>query len=54
MFFMLLFLLFCDFTVVGTREGTIISALFTGVVVKFFCSKLKAPMNVVLFHKSNI
>ena len=47
-------LLFFDFTVVGTREGTIISALFTGVVVKFFCSKLKAPMNVALFHKSNI
>ena len=47
-------LLFFDFTVVGTREGTIISALLTGVVVKFFCSKLKAPMNVVLFHKSNI
>ena len=47
-------LLFFDFTVVGTREGTIISALFTGVVVKFFCSKLKPPMNVALFQKSNI
>ena len=45
-------LLFFDFTVVGTREGTIISALFTGIVVKFFCSSLKAPVNAVLSHKS--
>ena len=45
-------LLFFDFTVVGTREGTIISALFTGIVVKFFCSNLKAPVNAVLSHKS--
>ncbi len=46
--------MFFGFTVVGTREGTIISALFTGVVVKFFCSKLKVPMNVALFHRSNV
>jgi len=45
-------LLFFDFTIVGTREGTIISALFTGIVVKFFCSSLKAPVNAVLSHKS--
>lgn len=45
-------LLFFDFTVVGTREGTIISALFTGIVVKFFCSNLKTPVNAVLSHKS--
>ena len=45
-------LLFFDFTIVGTREGTIISALFTGIVVKFFCSNLKAPVNAVLSHKS--
>lgn len=38
-------LLFFDFTVVGTREGTVISALLTGIVVKFFCSKLKEPLN---------
>ena len=44
-------LLFFDFTIVGTRERTIISALFTGVVVKFFCSSLKAPVNAVLSHK---
>lgn len=41
-------LCFFDFTIVGTREGTIISALFTGVAVKFFCSKLKEPIHVVL------
>lgn len=45
-------LLFFDFTIVGTREGTIISALFTGIVVKFFFSNLKAPVNAVLSHKS--
>lgn len=45
-------LMFFDFTIVGTREGTIISALFTGIVVKFFCSNLKAPVNAVLSHKS--
>lgn len=45
-------LLFFDFTVVGTREGTIISALFTGIVIKFFCSNLKDPVNAVLSHKS--
>lgn len=39
---------FFDFTVVGTREGTIISALLTGVVVKFFGSKLRDPLNVML------
>ena len=47
-------LLFFDFTVVGTREGTIISAFFTGVAVKFFCGNLKEPVNAALFHKSNV
>lgn len=32
----------------GTREGTIISALLTGVVVKFFSGKLKKPLDIVL------
>lgn len=36
----ILSLIFFDFTLVGTREGTIIAAFFTGVVVKFFCKKL--------------
>ncbi len=44
-------LIFFDFTIVGTREGTIISALLTGVVVKFFCRKLKSPLNAILCHK---
>lgn len=34
-------LLFFNFTVVGTREGTLIAAVCTGFVVKFFCTILK-------------
>ena len=45
---LVLSLIFFNFTIVGTREGTIISALLTGVVVKFFSSKLKDPLNAVL------
>lgn len=41
-------LLFFDFTIVGTREGTILSALLTGLVVKFFGSRLKKPINTIL------
>ena len=37
----ILSLIFFDFTIVGTREGTIISALLTGMVVKFFTGRLK-------------
>ncbi len=44
-------LIFFDFTIVGTREGTIISALLTGVVVKFFSRRLKDPLNAVLCRK---
>ncbi len=44
----ILSLLFFDFTIVGIREGTIISALLTGVVVKFFNDKLKDPLNKIL------
>ena len=44
----ILSLLFFDFTIVGIREGTIISALLTGVVVKFFNDKLKEPLNKIL------
>lgn len=44
-------LIFFKFTIVGTREGTIISALLTGVVVKFFSSKLEKPINTILFCK---
>lgn len=45
---LVLSLLFFHFSIVGTREGTIISALLTGVVVKFFNGKLKQPLDVVL------
>lgn len=44
----ILSLIFFDFTVVGTREGTVISALCTGMVVKFFTKRIKAPVENVL------
>lgn len=44
-------LIFFNFTIVGTREGTIISALLTGVVVKFFSNKLEKPINTILCRK---
>lgn len=40
-------LLFFDFSIVGTREGTILSALLTGVTVKFFVRRLK-PLDGLL------
>lgn len=49
---LILSLLFFDFSIVGTREGTIISALLTGVVVKFFTRKLQQPVNRILIGKS--
>lgn len=45
---LVLSLVFFDLTIVGTREGTVISALLTGFVVKFFSKKLKAPINRIL------
>lgn len=41
-------LIFFNFKIVGTREGTIISALMTGVVVKFFIRRLKRPVDKIL------
>lgn len=35
-------------SLVGVREGTVISALLVGVVVKFFTSKLKNPLTKIL------
>lgn len=43
---------FFHFSIVGTREGTIISALLTGIVVKFFSSKLSQPLNLILKGKN--
>lgn len=51
---LILSLIFFDFTIVGTREGTIISALFTGVIVKFFGRKIKKPLDGILCDKSSI
>lgn len=42
---LILSLLFFDFTIVGTREGTIISALCTGLVVKLFRKLTDGPVN---------
>ena len=41
-------LIFFDFTIVGTREGTILSALFTGMAVKFWSRKLRIPLEKIL------
>lgn len=49
-FSLVLSLVFFNFTIVGTREGTVISALLTGVIVKMFSGKLKEPVNSVLVH----
>ena len=41
-------LVFFDFTIVGTREGTLLSAVFTGFVVKFFGKRLREPVTKLL------
>lgn len=41
---LILSLIFFDFTIVGAREGTVISALFTGYIIKFFTKLLKTPL----------
>lgn len=51
---LILSLIFFDFSIVGTREGTVISALLTGAVVKFFNSKLTVPVNKLLTDKQKI
>lgn len=51
---LILSLIFFDFSIVGTREGTVISALLTGAVVKFFNSKLTVPVNKLLTDKPKI
>lgn len=44
----ILSLLFFDFKIVGLREGTVLSAVLTGFVVKFFSKRLKKPMSHLL------
>lgn len=41
-------LIFFDGKIIGTREGTIISALLTGIFVRFFSNILKNPLEKVL------
>ena len=45
---LILSLIFFNFKIIGTREGTIISAFMTGVIVKFFNKKLANTLNLVL------
>lgn len=45
---LLISLLLFHFTIVGTREGTILSALLTGLIVKFFSRHLTAPLHFLL------
>lgn len=47
-FALILSLVFFDFSIVGIREGTILTALFTGFMVKFFQGKLEKPINKIL------
>lgn len=42
---LILSLLFFDFKIARTRKGTIIFALMTGVVVKYFNGKLRKPVD---------
>ena len=34
--------------IVGTREGTVLTALLTGIVVNFFVKRISAPVNGML------
>lgn len=45
---LLLSLVFFDFSIVGTREGTVIAAFSTGIVVKFFRKILAKPLDKAL------
>ena len=44
----ILSLIFFNFKIVGAREGTVISAIFTGVVVKFFNKRLRKHLEKML------
>lgn len=50
-FSIVLSLLFFGGKLVGIREGTVISALLVGVVVKFFCKFISKPIEKVLKDK---
>ncbi|MDE7293174.1 MAG: YitT family protein, partial [Oscillospiraceae bacterium] len=44
----LISLIFFDFKIVGTREGTVIAAVCTGIAVKFFSKLLHEPVSKIL------
>lgn len=44
----ILSLIFFDFKIVGTREGTVIAALTTGLVVNFFYKRINRPVSSLL------
>ena len=44
----ILSLVFFDFKIIGTREGTVISALTTGLVVNFFYKRINKPVSALL------
>ena len=44
----ILSLFFFNFTIVGAREGTVLSAVFTGFAVKFFNKRLTKPITGIL------
>ena len=44
----ILSLILYDMNIVGTREGTVISALLTGFVVKFYNNHLTIPVSNIL------
>ena len=41
-------LIFFGGSIVGTREGTILTALFTGVAVKIFIKIFESPLEKIL------
>lgn len=47
-FSVVLSLIFFQFHIVGTREGTVIAALLTGMAVKFFSKRVKEPVEKLL------
>lgn len=50
---LLLSLVFFDFRIVGLREGTVLAAVLTGFVVKFFSRRLKRPLTGILTSGNN-
>lgn len=44
----ILSLIFFDFRIVGTREGTVIAALLTGFVIRFFTKRIRVPLEKII------